>query len=94
MPFNHWRSVENRLGSGQSLDLATVQELLDHRDVSTPWFNACIELNRGGRGVRSPADSLGTGLDGNNCRLLSGRLLKVSLQGIVLAIKAIEIGFY
>ena len=31
---------------------------------------------------------------GNNFRLLSGRLLKVSLQGIVLAVKAIEIGFY
>ena len=31
---------------------------------------------------------------GNNFRLLSGRPLKVSLQGIVLAVKAIEIGFY
>ena len=30
----------------------------------------------------------------NNFRLLSGRLLKVYLQGIVLAVKAIEIGFY
>jgi hypothetical protein len=31
---------------------------------------------------------------GNNFRLLSGRLLKVSLQRIVLAVKAIELGFY
>ena len=35
MAFNHWGIMENRLGSGQSLDLATVQELLGHRDVST-----------------------------------------------------------
>lgn len=48
MPFNHLRSVENPLGPGQSLDLATIQELLGHRDVSTTMV----------------ADSLGTGLDG------------------------------
>ena len=42
-------------------------------------------------------DSTGNFDDSNirkQFRLLSGRLLKVSLQGIVLAVKAIEIGFY
>ena len=61
MPSNHWRSVENRAGSGQFLDLVTVQELLGRRDVSTTMVQ---RVNRGGPGVRSLADSLGTGLDG------------------------------
>ena len=44
-------------------DIRTVQELLGHKDVSTMMVYTRV-LNRGGRGVRSPADSLGAGLDG------------------------------
>jgi len=43
------------LESGQ--DIRTVQELLGHRDVSSTMLYTHV-LNRGGLGVRSPADSL------------------------------------
>jgi len=41
----------------EGYDIRTVQELLRHKDVRTTMIYTHV-LNRGGRGVRSPADGL------------------------------------
>jgi hypothetical protein len=51
-------------GSMITFERLVAGSLFRHRDVSTTMVYTHV-LNRGGRGVRSPADSLGAGLDGH-----------------------------
>ena len=50
-------------------DIRTVQEFLGHKDVRTTMIDTHV-LNKGGRGVQSPADFLTTSHDNALCVIM------------------------
>ena len=58
--FYCYHKVRHSFGThllADGYDIRTVQELLEYKDVKTMMIYAHV-LNRGGKGVRSPADTL------------------------------------
>ena len=56
-PENEPGDYERRSMLENGYDIRTVQELPGHKDVKTTMIYTHV-LNRGGKGVKSPADSL------------------------------------
>jgi site-specific recombinase XerD len=56
LPLSLWHSFATHLLE-KGYDIRTVQELLGHKDVKTTMIYNHV-LNQGGKGVKSPMDSL------------------------------------